>query len=135
MNSPNEDEVQNNKNKSIDEIKKKRKRKSVNLILDNLKSKENNNVISIHSFKGGVGKTTMSMNIADVLYDKNKNIVLIDFDPQYNLTDFLLSKYIKEHNFNDYIDKILKTNYKNINLKEINKDNDIYSILKKIRGW
>jgi len=135
MNSPNEDEVQNNKNKSIDEIKKKRKRKSVNLILDNLKSKENNNVISIHSFKGGVGKTTMSMNIADVLYDKNKNIVLIDFDPQCNLTDFLLSKYIKEHNFNDYIDKILKTNYKNINLKEINKDNDIYSILKKIRGW
>ncbi|WP_164669401.1 ParA family protein [Virgibacillus doumboii] len=43
-------------------------------------------VISIMNYKGGVGKTTLSSNIAAELARKDKKILLIDMDPQTNLT-------------------------------------------------
>lgn len=43
-------------------------------------------VISIFNNKGGVGKTSLCWNIADTLARKNKNVLLIDFDPQCNLS-------------------------------------------------
>lgn len=43
-------------------------------------------VISIFNNKGGVGKTSLCWNIADTLARKDKNILLIDFDPQCNLS-------------------------------------------------
>ena len=42
--------------------------------------------ISVFNNKGGVGKTTIIWNLAVSLADKNKNILLIDFDPQCNLS-------------------------------------------------
>jgi len=47
--------------------------------------------ITIYNHKGGVGKTTLSVNIAAALADQGQSVLLIDSDPQCNLTSYLLS--------------------------------------------
>ncbi len=42
--------------------------------------------ISVFNNKGGVGKTTIIWNMAVSLADKDKSVLLIDFDPQCNLS-------------------------------------------------
>lgn len=42
--------------------------------------------ISVFNNKGGVGKTSIIWNLAIALADKNHNVLLIDFDPQCNLS-------------------------------------------------
>ena len=46
-------------------------------------------IISIANFKGGVGKTTSTVNIGAGLSMEDKRILLIDLDPQFNLTQSL----------------------------------------------
>jgi chromosome partitioning protein len=46
-------------------------------------------IISIANFKGGVGKTTSTVNIGVALSEKGKRVLLIDLDPQFNLTQSL----------------------------------------------
>lgn len=49
------------------------------------------NIISFMNMKGGVGKTTVCVNIAGCLADQGKKILLIDIDPQMNATQYLLN--------------------------------------------
>ena len=46
--------------------------------------------ISVFNNKGGVGKTTLTWNIADALAEKGKNVLIVDFDPQCNLSIAML---------------------------------------------
>ena len=56
-------------------------------------------VISISNHKGGVGKTTSALNIGAGLNKLGKKVLLIDLDPQANLSQSL---GIIEHEKNIY---------------------------------
>lgn len=43
-------------------------------------------VVAISNFKGGVGKTTSTVNIGAALAEAKKRVLVIDLDPQFNLT-------------------------------------------------
>ena len=46
--------------------------------------------ITLFNHKGGVGKTTLTANIAFALAEMGKSVLLVDSDPQCNLTAYLL---------------------------------------------
>ena len=46
--------------------------------------------LALYNHKGGVGKTTLTVNIAAALAKAGKRVLLVDADPQCNLTSYLV---------------------------------------------
>lgn len=53
--------------------------------------------ITIFNHKGGVGKTTLVVNLADALADMGHRVLVIDADPQCNLSAFHLTEDQLDH--------------------------------------
>jgi len=57
--------------------------------------------ISVFNHKGGVGKTTLTMNLAATLADMGRRVLIVDTDPQCNLTSYLIADDVVD----DLLDK------------------------------
>ncbi len=81
-------------------------------------------IISMSNHKGGVGKTTSVVSIGTALADMGKKVLLIDIDPQANLT---VSLGYKEENITEEITTIYEAlrGYKKLSPVRINKNLDI----------
>ncbi len=73
-------------------------------------------VVSVINYKGGVGKTTVTANLAAGLAKKGKRVLLLDVDPQASLTFSFINekdwkKYCKESStIKEYFDAVVKGN-------------------------
>ena len=57
--------------------------------------------ITLFNHKGGVGKTTLTANIAFALAEMGKSVLLVDSDPQCNLTAYLLADDVVDELLNE----------------------------------
>lgn len=54
--------------------------------------------IALLNMKGGVGKTTLAVNLAWYIFQKdNANVLLVDLDPQFNATQYVMDYKSFEH--------------------------------------
>lgn len=67
-------------------------------------------VISFINMKGGVGKTTLCVGIAEYLANYlNKSVLVIDIDPQFNATQSILSHYNRVDQYIEQLQPSKKT--------------------------
>lgn len=55
-----------------------------------MKKRHSSRRIAIYNHKGGVGKTILTANIASIIASLGKKVLIIDSDPQCNLTSYLV---------------------------------------------
>jgi cellulose biosynthesis protein BcsQ len=53
-------------------------------------------IITLYNHKGGVSKTTTTFNLAQLLAEQGKKVLVVDADPQCNITELLLAPQIRE---------------------------------------
>lgn len=53
-------------------------------------------IITLYNHKGGVSKTTTTYNLARFLQNKEKKVLVVDADPQCNMTEMLLCDVIEQ---------------------------------------
>ncbi|MDO6355260.1 AAA family ATPase [Caloramator sp. CAR-1] len=68
-------------------------------------------VISFINMKGGVAKTTLTLNIGNRLSQLGNRVLIVDMDPQFNATQSLLL----------YINRIIKSDFKQ-NIEELTEE-------------
>lgn len=57
--------------------------------------------LAIYNHKGGVGKTTLTVNLAHAIAERGHKVLLVDSDPQCNLTSYLIEDSVVD----DLLDK------------------------------
>lgn len=62
-------------------------------------------IISLFNHKGGVSKTTTAFNLGWTLADQGKRVLIVDADPQCNLTGMVLG-FEGKHDFEEYYTKV-----------------------------
>jgi chromosome partitioning protein len=53
-------------------------------------------IVTLYNHKGGVSKTTSTFNLANYLVDQGKRVLMVDADPQCNLTEIALASTIAD---------------------------------------
>ena len=66
-----------------------------------METRHNSKRISVFNHKGGVGKTTLTFNLASALAEQDKRVLLVDTDPQCNLTSHIIEDSVVD----DLLDK------------------------------
>ncbi len=98
-------------------------------------------ILSVINYKGGVGKTTLTANIAANLAMKGKRVLIIDLDPQTNLTlsfitieewgNYSLQRKTIKHWYDQYIEGQPDTSIKDLIIEPNNINNKVQSLLNK----
>lgn len=82
-------------------------------------------IISVMNYKGGVGKTTITANLAAELARRGRRVLLVDIDPQTNLTLSFITpeewekEYAKEKTIREWFRSFAKEGQLPLDLNEI----------------
>jgi chromosome partitioning protein len=81
------------------------------------------NTIALLNMKGGVGKTTLAVNLAWYLHQKETaNVLLLDLDPQFNATQYVMDyQAFQAHrkNAGTISDLLIEQPHLNLRLKKV----------------
>ena len=58
-------------------------------------------ILALYNFKGGVGKSTTALNVAAMLAEQGRRVLVVDCDPQCNTTSFYLPSATDEEDEED----------------------------------